>query len=101
MNAKQIEVHKYYKAMYPKTLILYQLPNNYAVLGADVEMVSKLISTIRVSESGVGLLPDDVSVLSELGSAGAEVQLIAYRNRDGILDFPDAKLLKAEKEMDY
>lgn len=101
MNARQIEVHDYYKAMYPEALILYQLTNHYAVLGDNVEMVSKLIPTIHVSEPGVGLLPNDISILSTLSNLGVEIQLITYRNRDGILDFPDVKRIKAEKDMDY
>lgn len=36
MNAKQIEVHEYFKAMHPEALILYHLPGQYMMLGEDV-----------------------------------------------------------------
>lgn len=29
MNAKQIEVHNYYKSLHPKALILYRVPGRY------------------------------------------------------------------------
>lgn len=101
MNAKQIEVHDYYKALHPKALILYHIPGQYMVLGEDVNRVLKLLSTIRVLESGVGITPDNLSVLSLLGSNGTEVCIIDYRNDDGLLDLPNIERIKSEKEMDY
>ena len=101
MNAKQIEVHDYYKALHPEALVLYHIPGHYMVLGEDVGRASKSLSTIRVLESGVGIMPDDLPVLSIFGSDGTEVCIISYRNDNGILDLPDIERIKAEKEMDY
>lgn len=101
MNAKQIEVHDYYKALHPKALILYHIPGQYMVLGEDVNRALKSLSTIHVLESGVGIMPDDLPVLSLLGGDGTEVCIIDYRNDDGALDLPDIERIKAEKEMDY
>lgn len=53
MNAKQIEVHDYYKALHPKALILYHIPGQYIILGDDVNRALKSLSTLRVLESGV------------------------------------------------
>ena len=45
--------------------------------------------------------PDnDVSVISKLGD-NFQLQMIDYRNDDGVLDFPDVKRLKREKDEDY
>lgn len=101
MNEKQIEVHDYYKALHPKALILYHIPGQYVVLGEDVNRALKSLSTLYVSESGVGIMPDNLSVLSLFGSDGTEVCVINYRNEDGILDLPDIERIKSEKEMDY
>lgn len=101
MNAKQIEVHDYYKALHPKALILYHIPGQYMVLGEDVNRALKSLSAIHVLESGVGIMPDDLPVLSLLGNDGTEVCIIDYRNDDGVLDLPDIERIKAEKEMDY
>jgi len=101
MNAKQIEVHDYYKALHPKALILYHIPGQYMVLGDDVNQALKSLSIIRVLESGVGVMPDSLSLLSLLGKDGTEVCIIDYQNEKGILDLPDIERIKAEKEMDY
>ncbi len=101
MNAKQIEVHDYYKALHPEALILYHIPGKYMALGEDVDRVLESLSTTCVLESGVGVVPDSLSILSELGSDGTEVCVIDYLNDDGLLDFPDIERIKAEKEMDY
>jgi hypothetical protein len=58
MNAKQIEVHNYYKSLHPKALILYRVPGRYIVLGEDVIRASKSLSIICVLEPGVGSMPD-------------------------------------------
>lgn len=101
MNAKQIEVHRYYKASRPEALILYHLPGQYVVLGDDVARASKSIPTIQIVEPEVGILPDDISILSELGEDGLEVHLVSCRNGQGRLDFPNIQLLNDEKEADY
>lgn len=101
MNAKQIEVHNYFKAMYTKALILYHFPGQYIVLGEDVERALKSNSHIQLLEEGVGAMPDDILYLSALGVDGIEVQLIEYRNDSGALDWPDVKRLQEEKDMDY
>lgn len=101
MNAKQIEVHDYYKALHPEALILYHIPGQYMVLGEDVNRALKSLSTICVLESGVGIMPDSLPILSLFGSNGTEVCTINYRNDNGILDLPDIERIKAEKEMDY
>lgn len=101
MNAKQIEVHDYYKALHPEALILYHVPGQYMVLGEDVNRALKSLSTIRVLESGVGVMPDNLPALSLFGGNGTEVCIIAYQNDDGVLDLPDIKRIKSEKEMDY
>ena len=101
MNAKQIEVHDYYKALHPEALILYHIPGQYMVLGNDVDRALKSLSTIRVLESGVGVMPDGLSVLSLFGKDGTEVCIVDYRNDDRTLDLPDIERIKAEKEMDY
>ena len=97
MNAKQIEVHNYYKSLHPKALILYRVPGRYIVLGEDVIRASKSLSTICVLESGVGSMPDKLSVLSLFGKDGTEVCIVNYQNDDGIFDLPDIKRLKTEK----
>ena len=101
MNARQIEVHDYYKALHPKALILYHIPGQYMVLGEDVDRALKSLSAIRVLESGVGIMPDNILVLSLFGKDGIEVCVIDYRNNDGLRDLPDIKRIKSEKEMDY
>ena len=101
MNAKQIEVHDYYNELHPKALILYHIPGQYMVLGEDVNRALKSLSTIRVLESGVGTMSDDLPVLSLFGSDGTEVCVISYRNDDVVLDLPDIERIKAEKEMVY
>lgn len=101
MNANQIEVHDYYKSLHPKALIIYHIPGQYIVLGDDVIRALKSLSTISVLESGVGVMPDNIPVLSTFGKNGTEVHVINYRNDDGTLDFPDIERLKAEKDMDY
>lgn len=100
MNARQIEVHGYYKALHPKALILYRIPGHYMVLGEDVNRALKSLSTIRVLEPGVGIMPDNLPVLSLFGSDGTEVCIVSYRNDNGIFDLPDIERIKAEKEMD-
>lgn len=52
-------------------------------------------------ESGVGSMPDKLSVLSLFGKDGTEVCIVNYQNDDGIFDLPDIKRLKTEKDMDY
>lgn len=99
MNAKQIEVHAYFKAQYPEALVLYHLPGAYAVLGDDIEKASKSI-TLTIKD-GVGLFSDDISNIAALGNDGLEVQIITYRNEAGVLDYPDIARLKEEKEIDY
>lgn len=101
MNIKQIEVHDYYKALHPKALIFYHIPGQYMVLGNDVDRALKSLSTIRVLESGVGVMPDGLSVLSLFGKDGTEICIIDCRNENGALDLPDIERIKAEKEMDY
>lgn len=101
MNAKQIEVHGHYKALHHEALILYRIPGHYMVLGEDVKRVLKSLSAIHVLESGVGIMPDDLPVLSLFGSDGTEVRIISSRNDNGIFDLPDIERIKAEKEMDY
>ncbi len=101
MNAKQIEVHDYYKSLHPKALILYHLPGQYMVLGDDVNRALQSLPTIRVLESGVGVMPDNQPVLSIFGNDGDEVCVISYRNGDNILDLPDIARIKAENDMDY
>ncbi len=101
MNAKQIEVHDYYKALHPKALILYHIPGRYVILGEDVEMALKSLSTIHVIESGVGTVPDDLPVLSIFGRDGIEVCLIRYHNDNQVLEFPDIERIKSEQAMDY
>ncbi len=101
MDARQIEVHSYYKDMYPNALVLYRLSGRYMVLGQDVETAQKSIPEIQIVDSGVGLLPDHISVLSTLGVDGAEIRTIQYRNDAGELDLPDVNRIKAEKDMDY
>lgn len=101
MNAKQIEVHDYYKALHPKALILYHIPGQYMILGDDVNRALKSLSTLRVLESGVGILPDSLSPLSLFGKDGTEVCVINYQNEQGIPELPDIERIKAEKEMNY
>lgn len=101
MNAKQIEVHGYYKALHPEALILYHIPGQYMVLGDDVDRALKSLSTILVLESGVGVMPDDVPALSVFGKDGTEICIVECRNGDGALDLPDIERIKAEREMDY
>ncbi len=101
MDAKQIEVHSFYKDLYPNALILFRLPGRYMVLGRDVEKAQKLLSEIQIIESGVGLLPEDIKVLSALGAAGLETRTIQYRNDNGELDLPDVAKIKAEQNADY
>lgn len=101
MNVKQIEVHDYYKALHPEALILYHIPGQYMVLGDDVNRALKSLSTIRVLESGVGVMPDNLPPLSMFGKDGTEVCIIDCRNENGALDLPDIERIKAEKEMDY
>lgn len=101
MNAKQIEVHSYFKAMHPEALVLYHLPGQYMVLGEDVDRALKSISTIQATDEGVGVMPDDISYLSELSSDGTEIHLVQYRNGQGVLDLPDTRRLREEKELDY
>lgn len=101
MNARQIEVHSFYKDMYPNALILYKLPGQYMLLGEDVDRALKSISKIQIVESGVGVLPEDITVLSKLGADGTEVRLIQYRNGSGNLDLPDVTQIKRDIEMDY
>lgn len=101
MNAKQIEVHDFYKAQHPEALIVYRMPETYMVLGNDVERASKSVSSINILDDGVGILPNNISVISELGSNGIEVVIVSYKNDFGEFDLPDVKRLEAEKEMDY
>lgn len=101
MNAKQIEVHEYYKNMHPEALILYHLPGQYMILGDDVIRAQKSISNLHIVEDDVAVTPDDIRVISELGASGAEVQIIQYRNANGSLDLPDIRVIKAEKQLDY
>lgn len=101
MNARQIEVHGYFKTLHPEALILYRLSGQYMLLGEDVERALKSIPNIQIIEDGVGVIPDNISHLSILSEDGTEVQLIQYRNDDGVRDLPDIKRLKAEKDSDY
>lgn len=101
MNARQIEVHNFYKKSHPEALILYRLSGHYMVLGEDVDRALKSFSSIQVAEPGVGLIPDFVNPLLTFGADGTEVQVITYRNREKVLDLPDVGLLKAEQDMDY
>lgn len=101
MNAKQIEVHEYFKAMHPEALILYHLPGQYMMLGEDVNRALKSIPQIKVETEDVGTIPDNIIYLSALGADGTEVQLIEYRNDEKVLDLPDIRRLKEEKENDY
>lgn len=101
MNAKQIEVHDYYKSLHPKALILYHLPGQYMVLGGDVNRALQSLPTIRVLESGVGVMPDGLSALSLFGKDGTEICIIDYRNDNNILNLPDIARIKAENDMDY
>lgn len=101
MNAKQIEVHEYFKAMHPEALILYHLPGQYMMLGEDVNRALKSIPKIKVETEDVGTVPDNIIYLSALGADGTEVQLIEYRNDEKVLDLPDIRRLKEEKDSDY
>ena len=101
MNARQSEVHNFYKNLHPEALILYHLPGQYMVMGEDVGRALKSYPNLQTQEPGVGFLPDDVSVLSELGADGTEVVVISYRNDAGRLDLPDIGRLQAEQEADY
>ncbi len=101
MNAKQIEVHNYFKAMHPEALIIYHLPNQYMMLGEDVERALKSITNLQIIENGVGVMPDDILCLSALGASGVEVHLVQYKNDDGVRDLPDVKRLREEKDTDY
>lgn len=101
MNAKQIEVHDYYKSLHPKALILYHIPGQYMVLGNDVNRALKSLPTICVLESGVGVMPDNLSALSVFGKDSTEVRIIDFRNDDGVLGLPDIERIKTEKDMDY
>lgn len=101
MNTKQIEVHCYYKALYPKALIIYHLPGHFMVMGKDVEQALKLVPNIQIVDEGVGVMPDDILLLSKLGVNGDEIRVIQYRNDSGGLDMPDVRRLYEEKEADY
>lgn len=101
MNAKQIEVHNYFKAMHKEALILYHIPGQYMVLGEDVSRAQESIVNIQVIGEGVAVIPDDIGLLSVLCSDGTEVHIVQYKNDNGILDLPDICRLKKEKEMDY
>lgn len=101
MNAKQIEVHEYFKAMHPEALILYHLPGQYMMLGEDVNRALKSIPQIKVETEDVGTIPDNIIYLSALGADGTEVQLIEYRNDEKVLDLPDIRRLREEKDSDY
>lgn len=101
MNAKQIEVHEYFKAMHPEALILYHLPGQYMMLGEDVNRALKSIPQIKVETEDVGTIPDNIIYLSALGADGTEVQLIEYRNDEKGLDLPDIRRLREEKDSDY
>lgn len=47
MNAKQIEVHNYYKSLHPKALILYRVPGRIYCTGKKMLLeLSKSLSTI-------------------------------------------------------
>ncbi len=82
MNAKQIEVHNYFKAMHPEALIIYSSPQPIQMLGEDVERALKSITNLQIIENGVGIMPDDILCLSALGASGAEVHLVRYKNDD-------------------
>lgn len=101
MNAKQIEVHEYYKNLHPEALILYHLPGQYMILGDDVIRAQKSISNLQIVEDDVAVMPDDVRAISELGASGAEIQIIQYRDGNGLLDLPNVHLLSVEKQLDY
>lgn len=60
MNAKQIEVHEYFKAMHPEALILYHLPGQYMMLGEDVNRALKSIHQIKLEAEDVGTIPDNI-----------------------------------------
>lgn len=101
MTTKQIEVCAYYKGLHPGALILFHIPGRYMVMGEDVKIVAKSIQTTVHLSPDVAYIPDNIQLLSELGSDGMEICLIEYRNDKGVLDFPDLERIKAEKEMDY
>lgn len=101
MNAKQIEVHSYYKDLYPNALILYKLPDQYMILGLDVDVAQESIPEIQIVEPGVGLIPDKASMLSALSADGMEVHIVLYRNDAGVLDLPDIAKIKEEQAMDF
>lgn len=101
MNNHQVEVHRYYKASHPESLILYHLPGRYVVLGEDVETATKSISSLVSPEPEVGLMPDTASVLAKLGADGIATLVINYRNEQRELDLPEICRLQAEKEADY
>lgn len=100
MDARQIEVHSYYKGLYPDALILYRFPGRYMVLGEDVDRARKSFPDIKVPAPGVGYLPGDLTVISTLGADGTEVRAFQYRNDSGELDLPDVSRIRAEKEQD-
>lgn len=101
MNAKQIEVHDYFKAMHTEALILYHLPGRYMVLGGDVNRAQKSITNFQIMEEGVAIMPDDIRLLSTLSADGTEIYIVQYKNDNGAFDLPDIHRLKEEKEMDY
>lgn len=101
MNANQIEVYEFYKSKHHKTVVLYRLPEGLLVLGDDLNQVSQIFPSIRVLDSGVGLLPDNQSTLSKFGQNHFQVKLVQYRNDNGEYALPDVKLIKLEQEMDF
>lgn len=101
MNARQIEVHEYYKSLYADALVLYRLPGRYMVLGENVDRAQNYIPNIDIQEPGVAVVPDDIRSVSALGADGTEVRIIQYRNDGGVFDLPDVKRLKEEKDVDF
>lgn len=101
MDKKQIEAYSYYKELYPEAIVLYRIGNNYVVLGDDAAMVTNSLALTTDRTPGVSKFPyDDLATLDKLGDT-FQLKMVAYRNDDGELDYPDIQRLKQEEDEDY
>lgn len=101
MNEKQIEVYRYYKHLYPESILLFHVGHSYVILSDDARQVDKILSNKPSSDLDIYTLSDsEMQAISKIGDHAA-IQVIHYRNDIGEYDYPDIERLTREQVDDY
>lgn len=101
MNKNQIEAYNYYKELYPRATILFHVEHNYVALLDDAKLVATILSEQPASNTSEYAFPDtEMQLVSKIGDI-SQVEIIDYRNDDGMLDYPDVERIKREANEDY